>query len=561
MKQKKILSLDLLLTQHWLTYNSEISPIDWFDIVDLPFSIYHFMPFFRQPLYERKRISFSEKSQKIIIELDFPNFNDLRENFIPLFGETMGRETKHNGFVTYNKNQYETLIKTIAMSIDSSIESRKILMSKEHIRKFGSSSSTTQVNKKNSIKGNILWSDEKEWIWDLSDLIQFNYGKQGLRLQSLKPTKNSHEFFLRDPIPKYTVFDHLAHKFVTTLEGFNKREIHYLKRYFNFNLDKTNLVKEFEYNSLDKGVGEWEHYIFSGLGDNSWSFGDVDFLEKILWYFDFRNEKYTNISNLRISDINYQVGSLYWQFSDQKIIRVNDLSNGEFIPTPAHEDEGSYLHASDIESSQIETLLILGIKPEEIREAVCAYMIDWNIGNDFPDWNEQNVKKDLMNRASEIYKYLNKKTEDNQAKIDKELEPMEELVSACVEFYFKYGESIEAIVARDIEPDTLRIEEIIEWHPKYKIRPFKPIHKENIGWIQANLADFLDPREKTYVWFLFSNIQTKEAFLELLPDVLKTTAAPDGVSIPERRMMIEIPKWDMIALKNKFIERDQHWIQ
>ena len=134
----------------------------------------------------------------------------------------MGRETKHNGYVTYNKNQYETLIKTIAMSIDSSIESRKILMSKEHIRKFGSSSSTTQVNKKNSIKGNILWSDEKEWIWDLSDLIQFNYGKQGLRLQSLKPTKNSHEFFFRDPIPKYTVFDHLAHKFVTTLEGFNK---------------------------------------------------------------------------------------------------------------------------------------------------------------------------------------------------------------------------------------------------------------------------------------------------------------------------------------------------
>ena len=62
-------------------------------------------------------------------------------------------------------------------------------------------------------------------------------------------------------------------------------------------------------------------------------------------------------------------------------------------------------------------------------------MIDWNIGNDFPDWNEQNVKKDLMNRASEIYKFLNKKTEDNQAKINKELEPMEELVSACVEFY------------------------------------------------------------------------------------------------------------------------------
>ena len=61
-------------------------------------------------------------------------------------------------------------------------------------------------------------------------------------------------------------------------------------------------------------------------------------------------------------------------------------------------------------------------------------MIDWNIGNDFPDWNEQNVKKDLMNRASEIYKYLNKKTEDNQAKIDKELEPMEELVSVKREF-------------------------------------------------------------------------------------------------------------------------------
>ena len=37
----------------------------------------------------------------------------------------MGRETKHNGYATYNKNQYETLIKTIAMSIDSSIESRK----------------------------------------------------------------------------------------------------------------------------------------------------------------------------------------------------------------------------------------------------------------------------------------------------------------------------------------------------------------------------------------------------------------------------------------------------
>ena len=71
----------------------------------------------------------------------------------------------------------------------------------------------------------------------------------------------------------------------------------------------------------------------------------------------------------------------------------------------------------------------------------------------------------------------------------------------------------------------------------------------------------MDPWEKTYVWFLFSNIQTKEAFLELLPDVLKTTAAPDGVSIPERRMMIEIPKWDMIALKNKFIDNDQERYQ
>ena len=128
MKQKKILFLERLLTQHWHAYNSDISPIYWFDIVDLPFSIYHFMPFFKQPLYQRKRISFSEKSQKIIIELDFPNFNDLRENFTPLFGETMGRETKYNGYVAYNRKQYETLIKKIAMSIDSSIEYSIILM-------------------------------------------------------------------------------------------------------------------------------------------------------------------------------------------------------------------------------------------------------------------------------------------------------------------------------------------------------------------------------------------------------------------------------------------------
>ena len=254
------------------------------------------------------------------------------------------------------------------------------------------------------------------------------------------------------------------------MEGFNKRETHYLKRYFNFNLEKTTLVKEFEYKSLDKGVGESEHYIFSGGGDNTWSIGDVDFLEKILWYFDFRT-KNTQTSLIYAFLTLTIIGSLYWQFRDQKIIRVNDLSNGEFIPTPAHEDEGSYLHASDIESSHIETLLTLGIKPEEIREAVCAYMVDWNLGNNFPDWNEHNVKRDLINRASKIYKCLNKKTEDNQAKIDKELEPMEELISACVEFYFKYGESIEAIVAREIEPDALRIEKIIEWHPKYKMRP------------------------------------------------------------------------------------------
>ncbi len=72
----------------------------------------------------------------------------------------------------------------------------------------------------------------------------------------------------------------------------------------------------------------------------------------------------------------------------------------------------------------------------------------------------------------------------------------------------------------------------------------------------VNLADFLDPGKKRYVWFLFSNIQTKKAFLELLPEVLTTTSAPNGVSTPECRMMIEIPKWDMIALKNKFIDRD-----
>ena len=62
----------------------------------------------------------------------------------------MGRESKYEGYVTYNRTQYETLIKKIAMSIDSSIESRKILMSKELIRKFGDS--TTQVNKKTLLK-------------------------------------------------------------------------------------------------------------------------------------------------------------------------------------------------------------------------------------------------------------------------------------------------------------------------------------------------------------------------------------------------------------------------
>ena len=38
---------------------------------------------------------------------------------------------------------------------------------------------------------------------------------------------------------------------------------------------------------------------------------------------------------------------------------------------------------------------------------------------------------------------------------------------------------------------------------KYKIRPFKPIHKENIGWIQANLADFLDLGKDLCLVFIF----------------------------------------------------------
>ena len=552
MKQKKILSLDLLLTQHWAAYNPDISPVDWFNIVDLPFSIYEFMPFFKTPLYQRKRVSFAEKSQKIVIELDFPSFSDLRDNLTPLFGKNMGQDSKHYGFTSYNTHQYKTLVMTIAASIDSSIESRKKLMNADHNRKWGDS--TKQVNGKNSIKGNILWSDEKTWIWDLSDLIRFTYGKRGLKLQNLQPTKNFHERLFRNNIPEYTKFNHTTHKFVTTLEGFDKREIYYLKRYFNFDLKKTNSVKGFEYNSLDKGIGEWEHYIFSGLGDDditdSWSFGDVDFLEKMLWYFDFQNENYSDNSNVRISQYNYQNGSIYWQFCDQKIIQVNDLSKGEFIQTPAHAlEDCSYLDASDIESSDIETLLTLGIKPEEIREAVGAFMVDWNIGNDFPEWNEHNVKRDLKNRAFEIHRHLDEISNDDKEGSGAELKPMEELVMTCVEFYFKYGEEIDATVARDIEPDALRVEEIIAIHPELNKREFNPGRKKNISWISLNLNEFLNPWGKTSIWFFCENVQTKEAFLKLLPKDLKWKEAPSKVTNPELRFLVEIEKWDMIALK------------
>jgi|TARA_B110000438_G_scaffold297484_1_gene343941 hypothetical protein len=556
LKQQKVLYLKNLLVQHWVAYQTDIIEPNWFSVMDFPFSIFEFIPFFKKPLYERKRVKFLEKSQKVLIEVDFPRYQEFSKNFIPLFGHTMGKRSRFNSaYDSFNSIQYNLLISNIAKAIDSSIQAKRRIMSKENCRRFGfSSTAAKQVNKVNSIESkSVFFGNEDLFTWDIGDFIKFDYGMNGLRLQNLKLPKNSHHSWGGIDIPQYTEFNVTESKFIITLQGFNKREIHYLKRYFNFDLNKTNSVKGFKYDSSKNGVGQYEHYVFSGKAHDSdadSTLGDVDFLEKIIWYFDFLNDSVDQKSNILISDSSVKEGMPYWQFSDQKLIQVNDLSKGKYIESPAHRlDDYSYLDSSDIQSSDIESLLTLGVKPEEIMDAVGAVMVDWNVGNNFPRWNEDNVKRDLENRALEINNYLNQINIKGQKSVDLGLKPMEELVMTCVEFYFKYGEEIDAIVARDIEPDALRVEEIIAIYPELNKREFNPSRKKNINGILLNLNEFLNPRGKTSIWFFCDNVQTKEAFLKLLPKDLKWKEAPSKVTNPELRFLVEIEKWDMIALK------------
>ena len=86
--QKYIYPLSQLLHEHSLFFQKKINE-EWPREI-LPHSIFHFMPFFQKPLYERIKIKFSEQSETVQIEIDFPKKSDLEDNLIPLFGDQLG---------------------------------------------------------------------------------------------------------------------------------------------------------------------------------------------------------------------------------------------------------------------------------------------------------------------------------------------------------------------------------------------------------------------------------------------------------------------------------------
>ena len=586
LNQRKIYPFSRLLQEHYFYYHGNFLGQGSFEI--LPHSIFFFMPFFQKPLYDRTLIKFSEKSETILIEIGFPGMWKLEENFIPLFGDRFGVKDTFGDFHYFSENTYDNLVSRIAVGIDRSIADRKKFLSSQ---KRGDEDyfADTEENSLNLNHGIIEGSNRYSSIWDINDFIKFFYAKnKGLNLQNLCPPKNYKLPLssMSDPHYGYTKFikNHYgSSKFVIKLKGFSKKELSYLRRFFSFDLKKYIRKKNFKFDSSKIEINYHQHSFFMGEHEHNDPTLPSDFIEKLLWWFDFENKSFDPKTSVTVETLE-ESGSFYF-FPDKKLIQVNDLSKGKYIPPPKDFifDDQDIL-GKNIELGHLQMMVKAGVFGNNIDEygnevdpvRDCfekLYFYDWNLGIGFPgqirDKIFEQIKIRMEDARSSLKKeylkqigspYLNYNDLKTAMFKSESFNNTNKFLKICAEFFMKYNIRTTVYTSRETETEVLNLKQFIN-NPEFlklnrlpaKLKTLINTEDESTnGFVDfcmdLSLDDFTeDLNLELYFWS--DSSKTRDLFLEMINGEFSIRnddfSYYAGYEDKETRFILKIEKFDL----------------
>ena len=589
LNQKKIYSLNRLLNSHYHYFANFYEVVDGIEI--LPHSIFHFMPFFQKPLYDRTLIKFSEKSETILIEIEFPNKKELEKNFIPLFGDRLGVKDRFGDFYNFSEKTYDQLISNIAKGIDRSIADRKKLLSNQ--KRGDESYFAVEEDLLNLNHGIVEGSDRYSSIWDINDFIKFFYGRnKGLNLQKLDPPK--HYKFPGSFLPVhygYTKFiknHHGSNKFVIKLKGFSQKELSYLKRFFSFDLKKYIRKKNFKFDSSKIEINYHQHNFFMGEHEHNDPTSPVDFIEKLLWWLDFENKSFDLDTTVTVQSLQNS-GSFYF-FPDKKLIQVNDLSKGKYIPPPKDfiliYDDQDFL-GQDIKLEHLEELVKAGILGNYIDQdgyeidAIedCfekVYFYDWNAGAGFPDVLKDTIFDQIKERIKDARYSLKKQylsqiensslnykdLKSNILKLES-FKNTNKFLKICTEFFMKYNICPEVYISKETETEVLNLKQLINNSEFLRLNKLptklktlinkkdKPLKLKKDPFVDICMDFYLQggALEDLELYFWCDSSKTRDFFLEMIGSEFKFfNWIHHGCDDPETRFVLKIKKWDLFSV-------------
>ena len=588
LNQKKIYPLSDLLNYHYCYFYGSILPEDFFlnsayDI--LPHSIFHFMPFFQKPLYERTLIKFSEKSETIFIEIEFPNKEELEKNFIPLLGDRLGVKDRFGNFSNFSELTYDRLVKEIAVGIDRSIADRKKILSNQigDDEEYFLGIEEDELNRNYCITGD---SDRYSPIWDINDFIKFFYGRsKGLNLQNLEPPKNYQlPLGIHHGYTKFIKNHYGSNKFVIKLKGFSQKELSYLKRFFSFDLNKSVRKKNFKFDSSKIEINYHQHEFFMGEHEHNDPTHEVDFIEKLMWWFDFENKSFDRNTTVTVRGLE-NCGSLYF-FPDYKLIQVNDLSKGKYIPPPKDLifDDQDIL-GQDIKLEHLEELTKSGILGNYIYQDgydfdvikdcfEAVYFYDWNIGVGFHDVLRDKIFEQIKTRMKDARSSLRKEYlsqienfplnyKDLKSNILKSesFKNTNKFLKICAEFFLKHNICPKVYILKDTETEVLSLKQLINNSEFLRLNKLPTKLKTQINkkdeLIELN-DSFIDIRMDFYLQggaledlelhFWCDSSKTRDSFLEMVGSEFTFNFIHQGYDDPEKRFVLKIEKWDLFRV-------------
>ena len=584
--QKHIHPLKHLLHRHYLYFQNKITE-DWEKEI-VPHSIFHFMPFFQKPLYERIKIKFSEQSETVQIEIEFPEKSELENNFIPLFGDRLGSKNSFDEFHIFTESSYKYLVGSIASGIDFSILNRKKYLSKKTRKEWYEETGIDLKPSENSININhgIFKGSSERSIWDVNDFIKFYFGRnKGLNLQNLNPPKNYKLPHYHSTHKGYTKFIEtnygLNNKFVIKLQGFSKKELSYLRRFFSFDLKKYNRQKNFEFDSSKTEISRHQHYHFMGHYEHQNPTTPSDFIEKILWCFDFENKSFDPKTSVTVETLQ-ESGSFYF-FPDKKLIQVNDLSKGQFIPPPKDfaPDEDQDILGKNIKLGHLKALVRAGVFGNNIDEygndvdpiRDCfekLYFYDWNLGVGFPEVIKEVIYEQIKMRmkdaryslSKEYLKqigspYLNYNDLKTAMFKSESFNNTNKFLKICAEFFMKYKISPTVYTSRETETEVLNLKQFIN-NPEFlklnklpaKLKTLINSEDESTnGFVDFCMDLFLDDFTEDLnleLYFWSDSSKTRDLFLEMIKGEFSVFNEDySDLDDKETRFTLKIEKFDL----------------